>query len=148
MLINFKATAPILVLLLASCTNAILHCKPLDDPDLCMLSWETNTGGPASSQLEKVPAYSKATIYSPTCVPWGSSSNEPRHSNEVIPLWGSSSEEPLKLSTKFVTTPGNWGSWESPVWEYGGERYGYSSCACVEAEKFLECWCPFRCKAS
>ena len=120
-------------------------CTPHDDHETCLLFWITNTG--VDMDLDNpndFEAWAHATIYSPSCLAWGATTNG-LGSNVKVYAWGLDSTNPLILNP--ATWPGV--GYNTPQFEYKGQVWDYEDCKCQVGNLELEthiCKCPFRCE--
>jgi hypothetical protein len=120
-------------------------CTPHADHETCLLYWVTNTG--IDKNLDDpadIVAYAHATIYSPSCMPWGATTNGLAFNVKVY-AWGLSYTDPLELSPASVPGLG----YNTPQFKYNGQVWGYEDCECengnLEQQTHI-CKCPFQCE--
>lgn len=89
-------------------------------------------------------AWAHATIYSPSCLALGATTNG-LGSNVKVYAWGLDYTDPLILN------PATWPDvgYNTPKFEYKGQVWDYEDCQCQVGNLELEthiCKCPFRCE--
>jgi hypothetical protein len=131
-------------------TNALAelptpNCMPQADQETCLLVWITNTGVDINmDNPDDFPVWAHATIYSPTCVAIGSTTNG-LDDNVKLYAWGLSITEPLILSPAVVEGL----SYNTPQFSYHGQVWGYEDCQCEWGDLTTRthvCRCPFQCE--
>ena len=120
-------------------------CKSHADHETCLLYWITNTG--VDMDMDNpydIAAWAHATIYSPSCLVWGATTNG-LGSNVKVYALGLDYTDPLILNPATRPDVG----YNTPQFEYKGEVWGYEDCQCqvgnLEQETHI-CRCPFRCE--
>lgn len=120
-------------------------CTPHEDYMTCMLYWVTNTGVVLDmDDPREFEAWAHATIYSPSCMPWGATKNG-LSSNVKVFAWGLDYSHPLILNPAMVPGMG----YNTPRFEYHDEVWGYADCVCDMVnvvERIHTCKCPFQCE--
>jgi hypothetical protein len=124
-------------------TLATVACIQQSSPNICVLTWETNSGPSAPTNiLEITPVWAHAHIYSPTCLGWGSTTNG-LGMNVKVYAWGLDLANPLVLNSEVL----NGLQWMTPTFTYQGATWDYYDCSCMVGEEVqtYACVCPFLC---
>jgi hypothetical protein len=120
-------------------------CTPHGDNETCLLYWLTNTGIDENlDDPSDFEAWAHATIYSPSCMPWGATTNGLGTDVKIF-AWGLSITDPLVLNPASVPGLG----YNTPEFRYNGQVWGYEDCQCERANIKMQthvCKCAFQCE--
>lgn len=124
-------------------------CTVHEDGKTCTLFYRTNSGQVADlSDPQSFIVWGHATIYSPGCTPWGSTTNA-LAGNVKIQAWGLDFNNPLVLNVE--NGKEHKMDFSVPVWTYGGRTWhGTTYCFCLPGWGKGEhtCECPWECQSS